>query len=428
MGIACSRRAGNIGIWDSAPATTTVDDNVVWLSTTDTVYAFAGVTYTSLAAVQQATGQEQHGIQADPAFVNPLAWNLQLKEDSPAIDSANSAAPGEQSTDILGNPRTDDPNAPNTGTGPSVVDDRGAYEFQPNATQPNTPAAALTVTPAVGKTPLPITADASASTDPQGQALTYLFAFGDGTTAGPQVQPTATHTYSTPGTFTVTVTVTDTSGLSSAAGQLVTSTAPNYVGQIANNCSTAVHTSGYVSVWRTAGVRPGDLMVITLMLSGTTTGPVSGTDDAGDQLTVAADITDQYGHRLVVLAGTASQGLTAGQKITTTFPTATEYRMLADEVAAATTLDQHSAAAGDSTTFSSGPTAQTSSPFEFVLGTVAIYAGSAPTWATGWTGLSSYQTGSDYTGRAYRTTTTTGSFTATGTATGTWLATTVTFS
>src|ERR1044071_569053 len=75
QGISCNRRAGNIGIWDSAPATTTVDANLVYLTTSATMYVF-GSSFTSLAAMKTATGQEQHGLQANPLFANPTAGNL----------------------------------------------------------------------------------------------------------------------------------------------------------------------------------------------------------------------------------------------------------------------------------------------------------------------------------------------------------------
>ncbi|MER7004890.1 right-handed parallel beta-helix repeat-containing protein [Dactylosporangium sp. NPDC000555] len=127
-GIACNRRAGNIGIWDSAPATTVVDSNLVYLSKPGTMYVF-GSSFASLAAMRAATGQEQHGLQANPLFVNAAGGNLRLSQGSPAIDSADSGVDGEQPVDINGTPRRDDPAVPNTGIGPRPYDDRGAYEF-----------------------------------------------------------------------------------------------------------------------------------------------------------------------------------------------------------------------------------------------------------------------------------------------------------
>jgi parallel beta-helix repeat protein len=130
-GISCARRAGNIGIWDSAPASTTVDHNLVWLTTPGKMYAFK-TTYTSLAAMQAATQQEANGIQADPRFANAAGWNLRLLTGSPAIDRGDSGVSGAQSSDIAGNPRADDPATANTfAEGPRRYDDLGAYEYQP---------------------------------------------------------------------------------------------------------------------------------------------------------------------------------------------------------------------------------------------------------------------------------------------------------
>ncbi|GAA2593006.1 hypothetical protein GCM10010399_24540 [Dactylosporangium fulvum] len=126
-GISCNRRAGNIGIFDSAPATTVVDSNLVYLSKPGAMYVF-GSSFTSLAAMRSATGQEQHGLQAEPLFRNPSGGDLRLAAGSPAIDSADSGVSGEQPVDIVGTPRRDDPAVPNTGIGPRPYDDRGAYE------------------------------------------------------------------------------------------------------------------------------------------------------------------------------------------------------------------------------------------------------------------------------------------------------------
>jgi parallel beta-helix repeat protein len=130
-GIACSRRAGNIGIWDSAPSTTTVDHNLVWLSTSGKMYVF-GTAYTSLAAMQAATHQEVHGVQSDPLFVDAGAWNLRISSGSAAIDRGDSGISGAESVDIDGLPRVDDPLTGNAwAEGPRAYDDLGAYEYQP---------------------------------------------------------------------------------------------------------------------------------------------------------------------------------------------------------------------------------------------------------------------------------------------------------
>jgi parallel beta-helix repeat protein len=130
-GISCARRAGNIGIWDSAPASTVVDHNLVWLTTAGKMYAFKS-TYTSLAAMQTATHQESNGVQADPRFVSPGGRDLRLRAGSAAIDRGDSGVSGAQSSDLEGSSRYDDPATANTfAEGPRRYDDLGAYEFRP---------------------------------------------------------------------------------------------------------------------------------------------------------------------------------------------------------------------------------------------------------------------------------------------------------
>lgn len=131
QGISCTRRRGNIGIYDGAPPTTTVDHNLVYLSKPGTMYFF-GSAYSTLAAMTAATGQELHGVQADPGFADASAWDLRLTAGSPAIDRGDSGVLGASSVDIVNAPRVDDPTTPNTAAeGPRLYDDLGAFEFQP---------------------------------------------------------------------------------------------------------------------------------------------------------------------------------------------------------------------------------------------------------------------------------------------------------
>jgi parallel beta-helix repeat protein len=131
-GISCNRRGGNIGIWDSAPSSTTVNHNLVWLTKSGAMYAF-GTTYTSLAAMRAARGQdkEARGVQADPRFVRTASWNLRLLAGSPAIDRGHSGVSGAQSSDLVGNARVDVRSVPNSyAQGPRRYDDLGAFEFR----------------------------------------------------------------------------------------------------------------------------------------------------------------------------------------------------------------------------------------------------------------------------------------------------------
>ena len=437
-GISCSRRNGNIGVWDSAPPTTIVDHNLVWLTKPGTMYVFKS-SYTSLSSMQAATGQEQAGVQADPRFVSTSGADLQLTQGSPAIDRADSGLSGEQPADILGNPRVRDPNVINTfAAGPRLYDDLGAFEFQPITAPPpaQPPSAALSATPTSGQAPVLVTANASASTDPQGQTLSYAYDFGDGTTIPAQPGATATHTYTSGGTFTITVTVTNTSALAGTATATVTVTAPTpstsppaYVSQIATNYSTSTKTAGYLTVWRSGGVQAGNLVVLTLQLANTApTGPITATDDRGNTYTVASDVANATGGRLVVLSGIAVQPLAVGARITATFPSSAGYRMLGDEFTGVSHVDTTATATGTATTFTSGPTATTSATREVVYGAVAMFGGTAnPAWASGWKDMNTYAVASNYLGRAYQLPTAIGSFAATGSATGSWLAVTVAF-
>jgi parallel beta-helix repeat protein len=279
----CNRRTGNIGVYDSAPATTTADYNLVWQTGTASDYVWAGNDYNSQATLNAATGQEAHGIFADPGFVNPATWDLQLTTGSPAIDSANTSAPGEQPTDIFGR---------------SPYDDRGAYEFQSGT--PSGPTAKLAVSPATGSTPLAVTADASASTPGTVPISSYSFDFGDGTTIGPQPGAVATHTYTTAGAYTVTVTVTDANGLTSTTTQSVT------VQQGPTAHLTVSPTSGTVPLPVTADASAstaGNSPITSYTFDfgdGLTVGPQAGatanhTYAAAGVYTVAVTVTDANG-------------------------------------------------------------------------------------------------------------------------------------
>jgi parallel beta-helix repeat protein len=319
----CQRRVGNIGVYDSAPATTTANYNLVWQTGAGAEYVWAGTRYATQSALHAATGQEANGIFANPEFASPGAWNFQLTGGSPAIGSADPNASGNQSVDVLGNPRTGS--------------DMGAYEYE-------------------GAPPI-----------------------------------------------------------------------ARYVNSIATNYSSATHTSGYVTVWRSAGVSAGDLIVAVVQLTGTSGGPVTGTDTAGDTLSVASDTSDGSGDRLLTLYGVAKNGLVSSDQITVTFPSAATYRITADEVAGVTAVDQVSAASGPSGPFSSGATGTTSRPGEFVLGVAASFGGTSVTWNSGWTALTTYTVGSNTLARAYEIPGSTGSFVATGTASGPWLSEVVAF-
>ncbi len=82
--------------------------------------------------------------------------------------------------------------------------------------QNRAPAAAFTILPDGGYSPLEVSLDASASSDPDGDTLTYAWSFGDGTNGdGAQT----THTYGDTGNYSVVLRVIDSEGLDDAAIQ-----------------------------------------------------------------------------------------------------------------------------------------------------------------------------------------------------------------
>jgi parallel beta-helix repeat protein len=105
------------------------DYNVLWNSTGPRPIKWGTTRYASVTAFHGATGNEAHGIGADPMFVAPGAGDFHLVAGSPAIDSADSGIGGQRQTDAEGNPRVDDLFTPNQGAGPRPYDDRGALEY-----------------------------------------------------------------------------------------------------------------------------------------------------------------------------------------------------------------------------------------------------------------------------------------------------------
>jgi parallel beta-helix repeat protein len=131
-GVASPRTSSNIRVDASSVSGTSLDYDVVFVDRgQDVLLTWNSVGYSSLAAFQATTGQELHGISADPKWTDRGAGNFHLTSQSPAIDSATSGVRSQPTTDINRTPRIDDPATPNTGVGPRPYDDRGAFEFRP---------------------------------------------------------------------------------------------------------------------------------------------------------------------------------------------------------------------------------------------------------------------------------------------------------
>ena len=128
-GVRSLRTHGDIRVESGSTSGTSMDYDLVYRSSHDTILVWNSVSYLSVAAFRSMTGQEANGRQSDPRFRNASGADFHLRARSPAIDSANSGVSGQPTTDVEGNPRRNDPSIPNTGAGPRKYDDRGAYEF-----------------------------------------------------------------------------------------------------------------------------------------------------------------------------------------------------------------------------------------------------------------------------------------------------------
>jgi len=155
------------------------------------IYSWAGTGYASPAAFTAATGQGNH--------------DLNSTDTADAVDSANSDAPGELSSDMYDNARVDDPNVPNAGSGTYAYYDRGPGETDdPLAVTFNQSNPTLMPVEQTGKFSATIT-------DPWGNAITdCTFDFGDGSTpetvtAASGGVCTAPHAYGETGDYTITL-------------------------------------------------------------------------------------------------------------------------------------------------------------------------------------------------------------------------------
>jgi parallel beta-helix repeat protein len=127
-GVDSPRTDSNIRVDAASVSGTSLDYDLVYLDGGENLLIWK-IGYTSLTAFQTATGQELHGLEADPQWRNRAVGNFHLAARSLAIDSASSGVRSQPRSDINGTRRTDDPATPNTGVGPRQYDDRGAFEF-----------------------------------------------------------------------------------------------------------------------------------------------------------------------------------------------------------------------------------------------------------------------------------------------------------
>ena len=176
----CGSAPASIEVDAGAVSGTSADYNLIDPNGGGPLYSWNGTAYTTLSGFTGATSQGSHDIAADPDLTTVFNMNgYYPRVDSPAIDSADANAPGELSTDVVGNARQEDPDVANTGTGSSTgagvgagYYDRGAYELQ-------APLTGLTVAAArkAGGGPLDVTFAVGIS-NPWADLATYTIYFG----------------------------------------------------------------------------------------------------------------------------------------------------------------------------------------------------------------------------------------------------------
>ncbi|MFJ9704525.1 PKD domain-containing protein [Streptomyces sp. NPDC101234] len=180
---ACSATTAELTVDATSAPQVTAEYNAFNPPSTGTDYDWAGTAYATAEAFRAGTGQGAHDL--DQTDLTIPAGGLPA-EHSPLIDSADSDAPGELSTDVDGRPRVDDPLVADTGAG---HDDRGATEFQDPLT-----VSGLRVGHGYVGVPTTAVAQLSNPWSDSVDGLTYTFGFADGTTVT-STTGSATHTY-----------------------------------------------------------------------------------------------------------------------------------------------------------------------------------------------------------------------------------------
>jgi parallel beta-helix repeat protein len=315
--VATPRSKGDIRVDAASTSGTTIDDDLVFESDGVTpTYEWSGVTYSSLGALQAASGQETHGLQADPQFVSLSNRNLALTAASPAVDAADTSAPGWTDPDLTGHPPVDDQQVTDTGTGPVTFADLGALELTDVPPPPvdAAPTAALSASPAQVDAGGSVTLDAGGSSDDHG-ITGYVFDCGNNTVLPSQTDATATCTYPNAGSFQASVTVTDTAGQSDKASQTVTVSQPapsaptaalvvtppqvTQGGSATLDASTSAAGAGRRIVsyrfscraGTTSAAQTGPSKTCTYSSAGSYTASVTVTDDIGQTATATAAVT-----------------------------------------------------------------------------------------------------------------------------------------
>ena len=123
MGITNGAAIGGSGVDDAV-----VYNSVFWAHVDDLFPTVGSEPIISYSIVEGGFSDNDNS-DASPMFVDPENGDFHLQPDSACIDSA--LGTGAPEHDYDGNPRADDPNVTNTGSGTPDYADRGAFEYQP---------------------------------------------------------------------------------------------------------------------------------------------------------------------------------------------------------------------------------------------------------------------------------------------------------
>ena len=305
-----SDQATNIVVDSDSAAATTEDYNDV-VNGLGTAYEWGGTTYATAAALETATGQGQHDDNA--------AAGASVQENSPALNSANSAAIGEQTTDVYGRPRVLDPLVTPTGAGPYDYYDRGALQFQDPVTKVTS-----SITTSASKAPVggPLVLSAAA-TDTWSDSFDYQFRLSNGTMIDAGVGGRALLPLTAPGTYTANLYLVPTNGATGTGvsyGYVSFTVAPlgRLIPRIAayadGKYGVDISDYGTTDAWNITGVTYnfGDGTAVQSTSDGAT---ISHTYAKAGTYTITETVTDQSGAKTSAWTKFTTNAIPAGTLI-----------------------------------------------------------------------------------------------------------------
>jgi len=157
--------------------------------------------------------------------------------------------------------------------------------------------------------------------------------------------------------------------LATVAWPRISTATISFVKTIASTTSTATGTSQTLTV-PASGVDVGATIIVSLAMSGTA-GAVGATDTAGNTYTVRSDVTNASNVRSVVLSAIGVNRLVSGNTIVVTMPSVNRRALIAAEFWGVASFDQAVSATGNSTTPSSGLTAEEIND-KLLIGSIAV--------------------------------------------------------